>query len=103
MTKVGFGGTLHMYLENQMSGALNNNCYHDFPRTYIMHMVKVESGTYLADILEEIVTCIKGLGHHVVNDIPSAQNPVVYTVDGLVEKFVLSNHSFGIGVEWCPE
>jgi len=91
-----------MYLENQMSGALKNNCYHDFPRTNIMYMVKVESGTYLSDILDEIVTCIKGLGHHVVNDIPSAQNPVVYTVDGLVEKFVLSNLSFGIGVEWCP-
>jgi putative glutamine amidotransferase len=101
--KVGFGGTFHMHLEKQIPGTLKYEYYLDLPRPYIMHMVNVESGTNLADILGETATCMKSLHHHDVKDVPSAPNPLAYTSDGLVEELVLSNHSFRIGVDWRPE
>lgn len=101
--KVGLGGTLHMHLYNQMPGTLKQDYYLDLPRPYIIHMVKVESGTNLADILGETATCMKSLKYHNVEDIPSLPNPIAYTSDGLVEELSLSIHSFGIGVELRPE
>jgi putative glutamine amidotransferase len=100
---VGLGGTLYTHLEDQMPGAMKHDYYPDFPRTYLAHKVKVESGTYLAKILAETDLSVNSLHHQGAKVIPNALKPAAYAADGLVEAVELSNHPFGIAVQWHPE
>ncbi len=100
---VGLGGTLYTHTQDQMPGALKHDYYPDFPRTYLAHKVKVESGTHLADILGETDLSVNSLHHQGAKDIPTALKPAAHAPDGLVEAVELPGHPFGIAVQWHPE
>jgi len=100
---VGLGGTLYTHIEDQMPGALKHDYYPDFPRTYLAHKVKVDGGTYLANILGETNLSVNSLHHQGAKDIPAALKPAAHAPDGLVEAVELPNHPFGIAVQWHPE
>lgn len=100
---VGLGGTLYTHIPNQIPEALKHDYYPDFPRTYLAHKVKVESGTYLENILGETDLYVNSLHHQGAKIIPSALKPAAYAPDGLVEAVEMPNHPFGIAVQWHPE
>jgi putative glutamine amidotransferase len=100
---VGLGGTLYTHIEDQMPGALKHDYYPNFPRTYLAHKIRVEGGTYLANILSEMDLSVNSLHHQGAKDVSAALKPVAYAPDGLVEAVELPNHPFGIAVQWHPE
>jgi putative glutamine amidotransferase len=100
---VGLGGTLYTDIEDQKPGAVKHDFYPDFPRNYLAHDVKLEKGTRLRKILGKNSLQINSLHHQGVKDIPDKLIPAGYAPDGLVEAFELSNHPFGIAVQWHPE
>jgi putative glutamine amidotransferase len=103
LVNVGLGGTLFTHIEDQMVGALKHDYYPIFPRTYLAHSVKVESGTKLASILGETDLPVNSLHHQGVKKISDFLRPTAYSPDGLVEAAELPDHPFGIAVQWHPE
>jgi len=99
---VGLGGTLYTHIDDQMPGAQEHD-YPDFPRTYLAHKVRIESGTRLANILGETNISVNSMHHQGAKDIPKELKPVAFAPDGLIEAIELPDHPFGIGVQWHPE
>jgi putative glutamine amidotransferase len=100
---VRLGGSLYTHIKDQIPDALKHDYYPDFPRTHLAHIIKVTSGSSLANIMGETDLSVNSLHHQGAKDIPSALRPVAYASDGLVEALELPNYPFGIGVQWHPE
>jgi len=100
---VGLGGTLYTHIEDQIPGALKHDYSPNFPRTYLAHKIRVEGGSYLANILSETDLSVNSLHHQGAKDVSAALKSTAYALDGLVEGVELPNHPFGIAVQWHPE
>ena len=102
LVNVGLGGTLYTHLPDQFPGALD----HSYPgnmRTVLVHEVKIEEGTHIADILGEPIVKVNSHHHQGLKDIASSLHVAGHSPDGLVEAIELPDHPFGIGVQWHPE
>jgi putative glutamine amidotransferase len=100
---VGLGGTLFTNIEDQMTEALKHDYYPSYPRNFLAHKVIVNKGTLLEKIIGRTNLNVNSLHHQGAKLIPRTINAVAYAPDGLVEAVELSNHPFGIGVQWHPE
>lgn len=99
---VALGGTLYTHIPDQLPGALD----HSYPgnrRTVLVHEVKVEEGTHIADIYGEPIIKVNSLHHQGLKDIAPMLRIAGYAPDGLVEAIELPDHPFAIGVQWHPE
>jgi putative glutamine amidotransferase len=99
---VALGGTLYTHLPDQLPNALD----HSYPgnmRTVLVHEIKIEEGTRLAEIFGEPIIHVNSLHHQGLKDIPSAVRVAGHAPDGLVEAIELSEHPFGLAVQWHPE
>jgi putative glutamine amidotransferase len=102
MVNVAFGGTLYTHLPDQFPGALD----HDYPgnkRTVLVHEVKIEEGTRIAEIYGEPIIKVNSLHHQGLKDIAPALRVTGHAPDGLVEAVELPDHPFGLAVQWHPE
>jgi putative glutamine amidotransferase len=102
LINVGLGGTLFTHLPDQLPGALD----HDYPgnmRTILVHEVRIEEGTRIADILGEPIVRVNSLHHQGLKDIGKGLRVAGYAPDGLIEAVELPNHPFGLAVQWHPE
>ncbi|MBI2758188.1 MAG: gamma-glutamyl-gamma-aminobutyrate hydrolase family protein [Chloroflexi bacterium] len=102
LVNVGLGGTLYTHLPDQFPGALD----HSYPgnmRTVLVHEVKIEEGTHIAEILGEPIVKVNSLHHQGLKDIASSLRVTGHAPDGLVEAIELTDHPFGIAVQWHPE
>jgi putative glutamine amidotransferase len=99
---VALGGTLYTHIPDQFPNALD----HAYPtnlRTVLVHEVKIEEGTRLANVFEEPLLKVNSLHHQGLKDIASALSIAGYAPDGLVEAIELTDHPFGMAVQWHPE
>jgi putative glutamine amidotransferase len=99
---VAFGGTLYTHIPDQFPNALD----HDYPgnmRTILVHEVKLEEGTSLAEIFGEPIIKVNSLHHQGLKDIASSLRIAGHAPDGLVEAIELPDHPFGLAVQWHPE
>jgi putative glutamine amidotransferase len=99
---VALGGTLYTHIPDQLPNALD----HDYPgnmRRVLVHQVKLEEGTLVAEILREPLLRVNSLHHQGLKDIPSLLRIAGYAPDGLVEAIELPDHPFGMSVQWHPE
>jgi len=99
---VALGGTLYTHIHDQLPDALD----HAYPgnlRTVLVHEVKVEEGTRVAEVMGEPILKVNSLHHQGVKDIAPSLRVAGHAPDGLVEAIELPNHPFGIGVQWHPE
>jgi putative glutamine amidotransferase len=99
---VALGGSLYTHLPDQFPGALD----HDYPgslRTTIVHEVRIEEGTRLAEILGVPLVKVNSNHHQGLKEIASNLRVAGYSPDGLVEAVELPDHPFGLGVQWHPE
>ncbi len=99
---VALGGTLYTHIPDQLPGALD----HSYPgnmRTVLVHQVKIEEGTHIAEIYGEPLIKVNSLHHQGLKDIAPSVRVAGYAPDGLVEAIELPDHPFGLAVQWHPE
>jgi putative glutamine amidotransferase len=102
VVNVALGGTLYTHLPDQFPGALD----HDYPgslRAALVHEVRIEKGTRLAEIVGEPILKVNSNHHQGLKEIAAALRVAGYSPDGLVEAIELPDHPFGLGVQWHPE
>ncbi|MEP0804030.1 MAG: gamma-glutamyl-gamma-aminobutyrate hydrolase family protein [Chloroflexota bacterium] len=102
LVNVGLGGTLYTHLADQLPGALDH-AYPGHLRTTLVHQVKIEEGTRVAEILGDPILRVNSLHHQGLKDLAPSLRPAAYAPDGLVEAVELPDHPFGIAVQWHPE
>lgn len=99
---VALGGTLYTHISDQLPNALD----HSYPgnmRTVLVHEIKIDEGTRVADIFGEPIIQVNSLHHQGLKDIASSLRVAGIAPDGLVEAVELIDHPFGIAVQWHPE
>ncbi len=99
---VALGGTLYTHIPDQLPNALD----HSYPGnmfTVLVHEVKIEEGTHIAEVLGEPIVKVNSLHHQGLKDIAPSLRVTGHAPDGLVEAVELPNHPFGIAVQWHPE
>src|SRR5262245_34832160 len=99
---VALGGTLYTHIPDQLPNALD----HSYPgnmRTVLVHQVKIEEATRIAEIFGEPIIQVNSLHHQGLKDIPPSLRVAGYAPDGLVEAIELPEHPFGLAVQWHPE
>lgn len=102
MVNVALGGTLYTHIPDQLPNALD----HDYPgnrRTVLVHEVKIEEGTRIADIYGDPIIKVNSLHHQGLKDVAPALRVSGSSPDGLVEAIELPDHPFGLAVQWHPE
>jgi putative glutamine amidotransferase len=102
LVNVGLGGTLYTHIPDQLPGALD----HSYPgnmRTVLVHEVKIEEGTRIADVLGEPIVKVNSHHHQGLKDVGPSLHATGYAPDGLVEAVELHDHPFGLAVQWHPE
>jgi len=102
IVNVGLGGTLYTHIPDQHPNAID----HTYPgkmRRVLVHEVKVEVGTRLAEILGEPILRVNSLHHQGLKDVAPELRVTGYAPDGLVEAVELPEHPFGLAVQWHPE
>lgn len=99
---VALGGTLYTHLPDQLPNALDH-AYPGNMRTVLVHEVKIEEGTRVAEIYGEPIIKVNSLHHQGLKDIAPSLRVAGHAPDGLVEAVELPEHPFGIGVQWHPE
>jgi len=99
---VALGGTLYTHIPDQLPNALD----HSYPgnmRTTLVHEVKIEEGTRVAEILGDPIVKVNSLHHQGIKDTAPSLRVAGHAPDGLVEAVELPDHPFGVGVQWHPE
>lgn len=99
---VGLGGTLYTHIQDQLPNSLDH-AYPGNRRTVLVHEVKLEEGTHIAEVMGEPILQVNSLHHQGLKDIAPALRVTGYAPDGLVEAVELPDHPFGIAVQWHPE
>ena len=102
VVNVALGGTLYTHIPDQLPNALD----HDYPgnkRTILVHDVKIEEATHIAEIYGEPIIQVNSLHHQGLKEIGPALRVAGYSPDGLVEAIELPDHPFGLAVQWHPE
>ena len=99
---VGLGGTLYEHLGEQFRGGIDHT-YPTTMRTHLVHEVKIEEGTRIAEVVGEPILKVNSLHHQGLRDVAPALRVTGYAPDGLVEAVELPEHPFGLAVQWHPE
>ena len=99
---VGLGGTLYEHLGEQFRGEIDH-AYPTTMRTHLVHEVKIEEGTRIADAVGEPVLRVNSLHHQGLKKIAPGLHVTGYAPDGLVEAVEIPDHPFGLAVQWHPE
>jgi len=102
VVNVGLGGSLYTHLPDQFPNALDH-AYPGNMRTVLVHEVKIEEGTHIADVLSEPIVKVNSHHHQGLKDIASSLRIAGHAPDGLVEAIELPDHPFGLAVQWHPE
>ena len=99
---VGLGGTLYEHLGEQFRGEIDHT-YPTTMRTTLVHEVKIEEGTRIAEFVGEPILKVNSLHHQGLRDVAPGLRVTSYAPDGLVEAVELPDHPFGLAVQWHPE
>lgn len=99
---VALGGTLYTHIQDQLPNSLDH-AYPGNRRTVLVHEVKLEEGTRIAEVMGEPILQVNSLHHQGLKDIAPSLKVTGYAPDGLVEAVELPDHPFGLAVQWHPE
>ena len=99
---VGLGGTLYEHLGEQFRGEIDHT-YPSTMRTTLVHEVKIEEGTRIAEAVGKPILKVNSLHHQGIRDVAPGLRVTGYAPDGLVEAVELPDHPFGLAVQWHPE
>jgi len=98
---VAAGGTL--YQDISMCSGIVLKHHQDAPRSYATHVIEVQEGSRLLNILGQSSIRVNSFHHQAVKK--AAPGFIVSAVarDGIVEGIESAHHSFAIGVQFHPE
>ncbi|MCJ7434977.1 MAG: gamma-glutamyl-gamma-aminobutyrate hydrolase family protein, partial [Anaerolineales bacterium] len=99
---VALGGTLYTHIQDQLPNSLDHS-YPGSMRTFLVHEVRIEAGTRLAEMVEETPLKVNSLHHQGLKEVAPGLRITAYAPDGLVEAIELPDHPFGMAVQWHPE
>jgi putative glutamine amidotransferase len=99
---VALGGTLYTHIPDQLPNALDHS-YPGTMRTVLVHEVRIEEGTQMAEVLGQPIIRVNSLHHQGLKIIAPSLHATGQAPDGLVEAVELADHPFGLGVQWHPE
>jgi putative glutamine amidotransferase len=102
VVNVGLGGTLYEHLGEQFPREIDHT-YPTAMRTTLVHEVRIEEGTHLAEIVGEPILQVNSLHHQGLRDVAPELRITGRAPDGLVEAVELPEHPFGVAVQWHPE
>ena len=100
---VALGGTLYTDIADQYPDAIKHDCFHDYPRDFLAHPVKIDEESSLAHILGKPILEVNSLHHQAVRKLAPGLQATAYAPDGIMEAFELSDHPYGLAVQWHPE
>jgi len=100
---VALGGTLYTHIHDQHPDALRHDWYPNIPRDHLAHPVKVQESSSLYRILGKTTVETNSLHHQAIHQSAPRLTAVAWAPDGIIEAVELSDHPFGLGVQWHPE
>lgn len=103
VVNVGLGGTLYADIASQHSQALKHDYYPNWARNHLAHEVQVDTKSRLMKILGDHQHMVNSLHHQAVRQLAPGLIASAHSPDGLVEALELTDHPFGIAVQWHPE
>ncbi|MBN2501604.1 MAG: gamma-glutamyl-gamma-aminobutyrate hydrolase family protein [Anaerolineales bacterium] len=103
LLNVALGGTLYTHILDQLPGALDHSFKDGRAPEEIIHTIRLEPGSCLAQIIGEPEIEVNSLHHQGVWEIGEGLTATGYAPDGLVEAVELPDYPFGIAVQWHPE
>ena len=103
LLNVALGGTLYTHILDQLDGALDHSFQDDRAPDDLIHTIRLEPGSFLAQIVGETEIEVNSLHHQGVWEVGEGLAVTGYAPDGLVEVVELTDYPFGIAVQWHPE
>jgi putative glutamine amidotransferase len=100
---VHFGGSLYTHIEDQKPDAIKHDYFPGWRRDHRAHLVRVEQGTHLAEIVGSNELLVNSLHHQGIKGVATRLRAVAFSPDGLVEGLELPDYPYGLAVQWHPE
>ena len=100
---VALGGALYTHIADQHPQAIEHTYYPDWPRDHLAHKVQIDPNSKLADILGATTQDVNSLHHQGIRDLAPNLKATGWAPDNLIEAIELSDHPFGLAVQWHPE
>jgi putative glutamine amidotransferase len=102
VVNVALGGTLYTHILDQLPDALEHS-HEENERDRLHHTVVLESDSRLAGIVGTTSLTVNSLHHQGIKDLAPKLHAAAHSPDGLVEAVELTDHPFGLAVQWHPE
>jgi len=103
LINVALGGTLYEDILDQRPGALRHQYDGAWPRDYPAHSVTIDKSSRLAQILGACEASVNSLHHQGIRELAPAAAAVAHAPDGIIEAIELTDHPYGLAVQWHPE
>jgi putative glutamine amidotransferase len=100
---VALGGTLYTHIPDQRPSGVHHPYIEGNPRDYLAHSVQVQPETRLFNILGQSSLQVNSMHHQGIERPAPGTLVTAHAPDGLIEAIELSDHRFGIAVQWHPE
>lgn len=100
---VALGGRLYGDIKKQYPGAIKHDYFKNVPRDYLAHTIDVNEDSRLFKILGNTSCRVNSLHHQGIDLLAPGLHACAHAPDGLVEAVELTDHPFGIAVQWHPE
>jgi putative glutamine amidotransferase len=100
---VALGGTLYQDLLQQKATRLEHSHLHGKGRRGMVHRVRLDPGSRLAQLIDETDVEVNSLHHQAVKDPAPALRVTGRSQDGVIEAMEAPEHRFLISVQWHPE
>jgi putative glutamine amidotransferase len=104
VVNVALGGTLYTDIADQLPGALAHPWQAGAPRDRLVHPVKVEADSRLAEMLGASGQVqVNSLHHQGIQRLAAGLRSTATAPDGLIEAVEATTSPFGLAVQWHPE
>jgi putative glutamine amidotransferase len=100
MINVALGGTLIEHLPDVVGDQVAHKSLPHHPRP---HLVKIEAGSHLAEILQAEQVETNSWHHQALKQVAPQLKVVAYASDGIIEGVEMPGHRWLVAVQWHPE
>lgn len=103
LLNVALGGTLYQDLIHQGATTMEHSDADGRPRNKLMHRVRLDPGSRLAQLIDETIVDVNSLHHQAVKDVAPSLHVTGTADDGVIEAVESPDRRFLIAVQWHPE
>jgi putative glutamine amidotransferase len=103
LINVALGGTLYQDLIHQGATAVEHSDADGRARTKLIHRVRLDPDSRLAQLIDETSVDVNSLHHQAVKDVAPALRVTGTADDGVIEALESPDRRFWIAVQWHPE